>query len=317
MPPITRSPLCALSCIVGVSLLAGILLAVLFLPGRTSVPGASKLRGADNARQLLQEDFRLHGEEHWRMLLPTEGRSKENFIACLADALRARPLKERALDFALMHLTPGLEPDSLWLEFGVWTGRSLSMIGKRSKALGRTGKVFGFDSFRGLPEDWRNGSLGEAWAKRWTAKGAFDLGGKPPDFFVDPEVAEFVVGWFNESLPDFLAREAEPISFVHIDSDLYSSAATVLALITPRLHSGAVIVFDELVNYPGYQEGEVRALYEWLHSDRFRESGLSAVQVIGYPGPDLITENKALSAAIVKQRGEGRHYPQDVVLRVW
>eukprot|EP00971_Amphidinium_carterae_P189540 3762359-Amphidinium_carterae.1 len=42
-------------------------------------------------------------------------------------------------------------------------------------------------------------------------QGAFDLGGKPPEFFVDPDVAEFVVGWFNESLPAFLAREITPL----------------------------------------------------------------------------------------------------------
>ena len=31
----------------------------------------------------------------------------------------------------------------------------------------------------------------------------------------------------------------------------------------PYLRDGALLVFDELVNYPAYREGEMRALYEW------------------------------------------------------
>mmetsp|Transcript_64526 Transcript_64526/g.154117 ORF Transcript_64526/g.154117 Transcript_64526/m.154117 type:complete len:345 (-) Transcript_64526:36-1070(-) len=321
MPPITKSPLCALSAIIGTSVLTGILLALLILPP-LPFPGrrggsARGLRGADKTIELLVQDFQLHSSEHWRMLFPSPGRAKEGFIAELANSLRARPLQRPSLDFALDTFAASLTPDSLWLEFGVWTGRSLNLIGKQSSSLGRKRKVFGFDSFKGLPEHWRNGSFGEAWAKRWTAKGAFDLGGEPPKFFVDTDAVDFVVGWFNESLPAFLSRESGPISFVHIDSDLYSSASTVLNLITPRLQSGAVLVFDELINYPGFEDGEVKALYEWLESEQFGQSGLSAVQVVGYPGPELLTDAKVLSKAIKKQKGEGRHYPQDVVLRVW
>ena len=37
----------------------------------------------------------------------------------------------------------------LWLEFGVATGRTINIISSKT-----TNKVYGFDTFQGLPEDW-------------------------------------------------------------------------------------------------------------------------------------------------------------------
>ena len=53
-------------------------------------------------------------------------------------------------------------------------------------------------------------------------------------------------GWFDASLPAFLAREmavgevALPlhVSFLHIDCDLYSSTKTVLTLLAPAIRTG-------------------------------------------------------------------------------
>jgi len=269
------------------------------------------------------EDFDKHPDEHWRMLIP--GRSPkepEAFYASLMEALRARPLGKPCLDYAMDELAPLLDKDSLWLEFGVWMGRSLNQLSKKSIELGRKRKVFGFDSFKGLPETWRSNAsggavLGDEWAKRWTLRGAFNLGGQPPEYFVDLRGAEFVVGWFNESLPPFLEREVGAVSLVHVDSDLYSSAALSLRLVAPRLRPGTILIFDELINYPGFREGEARALFEWIHSPEFREAGLTGVQVIGYRGPELIDDDVTLRSAIKVQKGEGRKYPQDALFRVW
>lgn len=269
----------------------------------------------------LQQDFERHTEEYWRLLTPSHHHDPQAFYATLVDALRARPLGRPCLDYAIDKMVQRLDLDSLWLEFGVWMGRSLNALSRRSIELGRSRKVYGFDSFKGLPETWRNNKsgavLGDEWAKRWTMKGAFNLGGQPPEYFVDQRGADFVVGWFNESLPPFLAREAGPVTLVHIDSDLYSSAALVLRLIAPRLRSGTILIFDELINYPGYKEGEARALFEWIHSPEFHDAGLTGVQVIGYRGPEIIEDDKALARAIKTQRSEGRRYPQDALFVVW
>eukprot|EP00929_Paragymnodinium_shiwhaense_P070295 TRINITY_DN35604_c0_g1_i1.p1 TRINITY_DN35604_c0_g1~~TRINITY_DN35604_c0_g1_i1.p1 ORF type:complete len:340 (-),score=59.06 TRINITY_DN35604_c0_g1_i1:347-1366(-) len=273
----------------------------------------------DGAARALQSDVARHPEGYWRILTPkNDTQDLESFIDEVTEALRARPLGRPCLDHALDVLVPQLRShSSLWLEFGVWTGRSLNMIGKRSHELGRPRKVFGFDSFKGLPENWRESVLGDRFAKKWTQQGSFDLGGYPPQYFVDTKNVDFVVGWFNESLPPFLEKEQDAVSFVHIDSDLYSSAVFVLRMLSPRISPGTVLVFDELINYPGFRAGEMKALHEWLYSQEFHDAGLTGIQVIGYRGPNLLIDETSMEAAIQEQRGEGRKYPQDAVFRVW
>ncbi|MGY1721919.1 class I SAM-dependent methyltransferase [Blastococcus sp. SYSU DS0533] len=131
------------------------------------------------------------------------------------------------------------------LEFGVFEGRSLEIVAARR---GRC-EVYGFDSFEGLPEDYRP----------HVRAGAFAVGSLP-----DVEGAELVVGWFEETLPQFLASHPGPVDFVHVDGDLYSSAVTVLELVGPRLAAGSVLVFDEFFNFPGWEAHEFRAWQEWL-----------------------------------------------------
>jgi predicted O-methyltransferase YrrM len=142
----------------------------------------------------------------------------------------------------------GLAPRSggLALEFGVYSGTTLQAI---AEARG-DGHVFGFDSFQGLPEDWRAGF----------AAGTFD-DVEPPEV----PGAELVVGWFAETLPTFLAeRPEQPVDLLHLDADLYSSTATVLEHVGPRLRPGSVVVFDEYLNHPGWESGEHRAWTEYV-----------------------------------------------------
>jgi hypothetical protein len=135
--------------------------------------------------------------------------------------------------------------DGLYLEFGVATGGTLRKIAELAPA----GTVFGFDSFQGLPEDWRS---------------AYVAG----TFAVDapPEVpgAELVVGWFDETLPGFLAEHPEPVAFLHLDADLYSSTVTVLEALEGRLRPGTVLLFDEYFNFPGWEDHEHRAWVEFV-----------------------------------------------------
>lgn len=140
--------------------------------------------------------------------------------------------------------------EGLLLEFGVHDGGSLRYIASLTP---RT--VYGFDSFLGLPEDWDSAN----------PKGHFDRGGIPPDDL--PHNVECVVGWFETTLPAFLAARPDPVAFAHVDSDLYSSAKTVLTHVGPRLAPGAVLNFHEFWNFPGEREGEALALAEWLNAN--------------------------------------------------
>lgn len=149
--------------------------------------------------------------------------------------------------------------DGMALEFGVCTGGTLKLIAQR-----RDGReVYGFDSFQGLPEDWRTS----------IPAGAFAV-----DELPEVDGAELVVGWFADTLPGFLATHPGPVAFVHLDADLYSSTKTVLDHLGPRLRSGTVIVFDEYFNYPGWEQHEHRAWEEFVARSEitFRYEGYTA-----------------------------------------
>jgi hypothetical protein len=131
------------------------------------------------------------------------------------------------------------------LEFGVYTGTTLKIISTE-----RGGEnIYGFDSFEGLPSDWRSGF----------PAGHFTVDGLP-----DVPGAELVTGWFDDTLPGFLDAHPGVVDFLHVDGDLYSSAKTVLDLVGPRLRAGSVIVFDEFFNVPDWQNHEYKAWQEFV-----------------------------------------------------
>jgi hypothetical protein len=69
---------------------------------------------------------------------------------------------------------------------------------------------------------------------------------------------------FDKSLPPFLEANKEPVSFLHVDCDLYGSTVTILELLGSRLQPGAIILFDEYFNYPRWQEHEHKAFQEFV-----------------------------------------------------
>lgn len=145
----------------------------------------------------------------------------------------------------LRHVLSIAPSGGMALEFGVFQGRSLRIVAEARPE----GEVYGFDSFAGLPEDYRS----------HVREGAFAVDERP----VVPG-AHLVVGWFDETLPGFLEAHPGPVDFLHVDGDLYSSARTVLTLVGPRLRAGSIVLFDEFFNFPGWEEHEFRAWQEHL-----------------------------------------------------
>lgn len=139
---------------------------------------------------------------------------------------------------------PMLAQQGLFLEFGVATGRTLNHWAR----LWPSKIIHGFDGFQGLPEDWiwniRRGHFRQRLP--WVRSNC-----------------ELVVGWFNETMHDFLGKHTQPLAFLHIDCDLYSSTVYVLEKLHDRMQSGTIIVFDEYFNFPGWRQDEFRAWQEF------------------------------------------------------
>lgn len=158
-------------------------------------------------------------------------------------------LSREPLQWVMEGNPPKQGSNLLWLEFGVWRGGTIRYISHFTPET-----IYGFDSFEGLPEFWRDGFN----------EGTFNESGRLPSV---PENVQLVKGWFNDTLPTFLQQHKDKqISFVHLDADLYSSTAFILSSIAPYLCADAVLVFDELINYPEFdgENGELRAWDEFV-----------------------------------------------------
>lgn len=132
----------------------------------------------------------------------------------------------------------------LYLEFGVYRGRSIRYVADHLRA--SEARFVGFDSFEGLPETWES----------TTARGAFAVG-KAPEID-DPRVS-FVIGWYEATLPTWQLPDHDQL-VVNIDCDLYSSTKLVLGWLSPHLRPGDLLYFDDLLG----RDHEWRALKEWL-----------------------------------------------------
>ena len=89
------------------------------------------------------------------------------------------------------------------------------------------------------------------------------------------ENLKFISGWFEDTLPSFPKRT---VAFMHVDSDVYSSAKTILDNFKDYIVPGTVIVFDEYFNYPTYKDHEVKAFREFLDETTLKASPLGIVQ---------------------------------------
>lgn len=148
--------------------------------------------------------------------------------------------------------------DGLIMEFGVGSGTTTNYIA----GLAGGNIIHGFDSFVGLPEDWA-----------YAPKGFFSRQGQPPSVKSNVKLH---IGPFDQTIKEFVASNTTPVRFMHIDSDLYSSAKTVLTLMAPFIVSGTVIQFDEYFNYPGWQQHEIKAFQEFLSEHKM------SYEYIGY-----------------------------------
>lgn len=136
----------------------------------------------------------------------------------------------------------------LLLEFGVWKGDSTRYFTSLDRS--PESRFYGFDSFEGLPEDWRG-----------MAAERFDVGGALP--MIDDDRAKFVKGWFRDSLPPIMGELSEVEKgrnlVVHFDADLYSSTLYLLFTLGTKFKRYHFI-FDEFSGH------ETRALYNYIQA---------------------------------------------------
>lgn len=148
----------------------------------------------------------------------------------------------------------------LYLEFGVARGASMrywaGLLTNPQSCLD------GFDTFEGLPMDWKEG----------VGKGAFSNQGQLPQ--IADERVHFFKGLFDETMPGYRIPQHE-VMVVNIDCDLYSSACYVLKQLDQHFAPGDFIYFDEFND----RANELRAFKEFLSSSKNRFQMVGATKL--------------------------------------
>jgi hypothetical protein len=158
-----------------------------------------------------------------------------------------------------------------YLEFGVYQGNSMIQAHRAitEEGLGHV-RLFGFDSFAGLPETaeaegvWSNG--------QYRADYEFTRQRIEEHGVEDGRVA-LVPGFFADTLtPEWREQNGvEQAAVIMIDCDLYSSAKEALAFCEPLIDTEAVVLFDDW-HSAGEGRGEQRAFSEFLSENQHLEA---------------------------------------------
>jgi hypothetical protein len=151
----------------------------------------------------------------------------------------------------------------LYLEFGVWQGRSIRYWSERLRH--PEACFHGFDSFEGLPESWN----------MLYKKGLFSTNGQPPQ--IDDPRVKFFKGWFEDTLPTYRPPQHDQL-VINVDADLYSSTKFVLNALRAYISIGTYIYFDEFCD----RNNELRAFDEFLAETNMRFEVAAASRSLMY-----------------------------------
>lgn len=189
------------------------------------------------------------------------------------DRARARGslLTDHKLANLYLVLRYAVPADAPIFEFGSFRGGSAVFLASVQAALGRSGRVYAFDTFQGMP----------------ATDALRDLHGEGDFADADlPGLREFrqehgledhlelVQGRFDETLPGILADGVRP-GMLHIDCDIYEPIRYVIHACAPHMRPTSHIVLDDPLH--GSCLGAFDAVQELL----VRELDLTAEQV--YP----------------------------------
>ena len=130
-------------------------------------------------------------------------------------------------------------------EFGVWNGVSFKYLIKKYK------KGFGFDTFSGLPDSWHE-----------IPKGAYSSFDSVPKI----KGGNFIVGKFENTLPDFFTKKRPIASLINFDADLYSSTLCALNYSKNIMDEKTILIFDDFLMNKEWEEDEFKALNEFCNN---------------------------------------------------
>ena len=185
--------------------------------------------------------------------------------------------------------------DGDYVEFGCHGGVTFALAYHASRRIGYRCKLWGFDSFLGLPAQ----KVPEDEHPRWiqgtmhTELNDFHNICRKND--IPRSAYEVVPGYYDETLvsQDSSVNLPLNICMAYVDCDLYSSALAVLRFLLPRLKHGMILAFDDYYCWSSTQvSGERRACTE-VFANNVDWRLVPYIQY-GWHGMSFVTEKKRL-----------------------
>jgi hypothetical protein len=159
--------------------------------------------------------------------------------------------------------------EGVYLDFGFGTARSSNEIARQAYP---PHAIYAFDSGTGSPTPWNRQDKqfpAGLFAFKLDEKGRLKLP------FCDENVF-LSLGLFQEELPKLakaLTKDRKSIAFMCIDCETYESTQCIFEVLSPFLMDKAILYFDEIQNFEGWEEGhEHLALMELMRSLNSRQN---------------------------------------------
>jgi len=155
-----------------------------------------------------------------------------------------------------------------YFEFGVYNGTSLIQMHRVLKSLGLEHmRLFGFDSFEGLPREASDDDAGHWRPGSFKSEHEFTMQ-VLRSARINLERVFLTKGFFESTLTPELRSQHRmtKASLIMIDCDMYLSAKTALEFSAPLIVDETVIVFDDWFPLANRNLGEKRAFDEFLQA---------------------------------------------------
>ena len=211
-----------------------------------------------------------HGPMWLREAVASQKRKHKRLAYAMVPTKRLRATYRSGLN----HLIEKVGCDGVgdYLEFGVHSCSSLLGMYRELQNFGLTHvRLFGFDSFEGLPVSAEPDDA--TWAPgAYRSEYEFALQ-VLRDERVDPARVLLTRGWFSETLtPEFRVRNGlSKASVIMVDCDQYLGAKQALTFCAPLIKDHALVLFDDWNsgNLAARDLGEKRAFAEFLSGGEF------------------------------------------------
>jgi O-methyltransferase len=140
-------------------------------------------------------------------------------------------------------------PHGAFVECGVAKGGCLALM----TALSTSRKIWGFDSFEGMPP---LGEKDKGDGQDWVGYRCSGIDGQDAvartfnQYGVSMKNVTLVKGWFSETVPQ-QSGNIGPIAILRLDSDWYESTRLTLEKLYPLVSPGGIVIIDDYHTFSG------------------------------------------------------------------